>query len=261
MRRLIILVAMSGAACFGQTLDDAAAVNAGNLAGHTMNNYGVAPGSRFALLGSALASTASQETYPLATQLGGASVKVTVGDFTADCWLLSAQADRVVALLPSSTPPGDGTVSLTEGPNIATTKIHVLPIALGLLTRNQSELGPAFSFHDNTNPVTLVDSAQAGENVTIRGTGLGAVNGDEGAGPVPPTSTFRWTCVSAVSPRRLSLHAVRARSPASTKLSFRFRRGFRVVRCPWRCAQAAWSATTRRFPCTTAEATARIPSA
>jgi uncharacterized protein (TIGR03437 family) len=190
MRRSAILFAVGyfaigGAISLGQTLGDATAVNAGNLAGAHQNNYGVAPGSRFALLGAGLGRDSSQETFPLATQLGGASVKVTVGGFTADCWILSARGDRVVALLPSSTPAGDGTVTLTEGPNTATTKIHVIPVALGLLARNQSDLGPAFAFHDNKNPVTLFDSAQTGENVTLRATGLGAVGGDEGAGPVP----------------------------------------------------------------------------
>src|SRR5262249_26327502 len=62
---------------------------------------------------------------------------------------------------------------------------HVTPVGLGLLALNQSELGPALAFHDNKNPITLLDSAQTGENVTLRGTGLGAVSGDEGAGPVP----------------------------------------------------------------------------
>ena len=185
MGRLLVLFAATGVAGFGQILGDASAVNAGNLADSHQNNYGVAPGSRFAILGSALATTASQETFPLATQLGGASVKVNVGSFTADCWLLSTQGDRVIALLPSATPPGDGTVTVTEGSNAATTKIHVIPIALGLLTRNQSDLGAALAFHDNKNPITLTDSAQIGESVTIRGTGLGAVSGDEGAGPVP----------------------------------------------------------------------------
>ncbi len=186
MRRFLVLLVVTGVACFGQILSDASAVNAGNLAGSYQNNYGVAPGSRFALLGSALATnTASQETFPLATQLGGASVKVSVGSFTADCWLLSAQGDRVIALLPSATPTGDGTIAITEGSNTATTKIHVIPIALGLLTRNQSDLGPSLAFHDNKNSVTLFDSAQTSESITIRGTGLGAVSGDEGAGPVP----------------------------------------------------------------------------
>jgi uncharacterized protein (TIGR03437 family) len=185
MRRLILILAITNAACLGQILGDASAVNAGNLAGSYQTNYGVAPGSRFAILGSGLGSEASQESFPLATQLGEASVKVTVGNFTADCWLLSTRADRVIALLPSSTPTGDGTVTLTRGPLRATTKIHVIPVALGLLARNQSELGPAFAYHDNTNPITLLDSAVSGENVTIRGTGLGAVSADEGAGPAP----------------------------------------------------------------------------
>ena len=185
MRALVLFLTISRAVCFGQILGDASAVNAGNLAGSLEPNYGVAPGSRFALLGSALGATASQEDFPLAKQLGEASVTVTVGGTTLDCWVLSARADRVVALLPSAMPAGDGTVTLTRSPLTATTKIHVVPVAFGLLARDQTELGPAFAFHDNMNPITLLDSAVAGENVTIRGTGLGAVSGDEGAGPVP----------------------------------------------------------------------------
>src|SRR5437879_231007 len=99
MRRSAILFsvgyfAIGGAISSGQILGDATAVNAGSLAGAHQNNYGVAPGSRFALLGSALGSTVevSQENFPLAKQLGGASVKVGVGGFTADCWVLSARA-------------------------------------------------------------------------------------------------------------------------------------------------------------------------
>lgn len=170
---------------FAQVLGDATAVNAFSLAGPFQAGYGVAPGSRVALLGTGLADTASQEDFPLATKLGGATVSVTVGGTTLDCWILSTRGDRVIVLLPSATPAGDGTISLTSGPNTATTKIHVVPVALGLMTRNQTELGPAYAVHDNGNPVTLTDAAAPGENVTIRGTGLGAVSGDEGSGPVP----------------------------------------------------------------------------
>jgi uncharacterized protein (TIGR03437 family) len=96
----------------------------------------------------------------------------------------------VAAILPSSIPIGDGNLTLTFGSDDSNTvPIRVVAIALGIFTRNQSGSGPGVLFNFNSQddqPVnSLVIPAQPGQVLTLWGTGLGAVDGDEAAGPLP----------------------------------------------------------------------------
>ena len=96
-------------------LSTGGARNGASFASATAANGGVAQGARFVLLGKDLgpAESASNEAYPLATELGGVTVKITVGDTTLDAWVLSASGTKIVAMLPSTAPVGKGKVSLT----------------------------------------------------------------------------------------------------------------------------------------------------
>jgi hypothetical protein len=109
MRRLTIILAIAKAACLGQIWGTQAGER--RQPGRRLStNYGWRP-DRALQLGPALASDASQSSA--GTQLlGEASVKVTVSlQPTAGCY---PAADRVIALLPSSTPVGDGAVTVTR---------------------------------------------------------------------------------------------------------------------------------------------------
>src|SRR3990172_10846387 len=82
-----------------------------------MPNAGIAQGSIFVIFGSNLgpASLVQVSSFPLPTfeGLAGTSVKVSVGGTTVDAIMLYTVATQVAAVLPSSTPLGTGTVTVT----------------------------------------------------------------------------------------------------------------------------------------------------
>ncbi len=56
------------------------------------------------------------DAFPLSTELAGTSVQATVGGVTVDCFMVFTLAGQVAAILPSDTPVGDGTITLTYNP-------------------------------------------------------------------------------------------------------------------------------------------------
>ncbi len=149
----------------------------------------VAPGGRFALVGTEVgpADAVLNETYPLQTTLGGVSVTVTIGDATVNAWVLQASAGKVVAMLPSNTPTGKGSVMLMTEGGMDQTPIEVASRAVGLYGNGSFGAGTAVAFTaDAGTPVALNAVARPGQQVRLRATGLGAItDGDEANGPTP----------------------------------------------------------------------------
>ena len=178
--------------CFGAPkLSSGGARNAASFASTSSVNGGVAQGARFVLLGKDLgpAEAARNEAYPLAIELGGVSVKVTVGGSTVDAWVLSASATSVVAMLPSAAPTGKGTVALTFNGESSQGDIEVVSRAVGVFAGGTRGSGQAIALAaDSGSPVLVSASAKPGQLIRLRATGLGAVDGDEAAGPT--TKTF-----------------------------------------------------------------------
>jgi uncharacterized protein (TIGR03437 family) len=148
-------------------------------------NSGIAQGSLFVVFGSGLgpSTLAGLGGFPIPTELAGTSIRVTVNGVTKDALMIYTSAGQVAALLPSSTPTGDGTLTLTyNGSASNPAPIHVVANSFGIFTVNQGGTGPSVTTFPNTNParaVSLLDSAQPGQIYTLWGTGLGAVSGDE----------------------------------------------------------------------------------
>ena len=86
-------------------------------------NYGIAPGTLFIIRGTNLASvpvssiTTLQSTLSpgIPTTLNGATITVTVSGFTAHPGMYYAGATQIAAVLPSGTPAGTGTVTVSYG--------------------------------------------------------------------------------------------------------------------------------------------------
>lgn len=144
-------------------------------------NYGIAQGSLFIIKGSVLASatTVSSLQDPsigIPTSLNGASIKVTVGGVTTTPGIYYAIATQIAAVLPSNTPVGTGTVTVTYNNTASNAQsIVVVPSALGLDTYygTGSGLGVA------TNPTTgalynYTNSIPPGTTVVLWGSGLGS---------------------------------------------------------------------------------------
>jgi uncharacterized protein (TIGR03437 family) len=170
-----------------------------NVASYTfagLPNHGIAKGSMFIIYGTNLgpATLAQASGFPLPTNVGGSSVRVTVGGTTVDAFILSSLSSQIVALLPSSTPEGEGTLTVTaNGQTSATATIRVLPAAFGMFTLNQAGSGPAIVQNVADNGGLTVNTyntpARPGQLVILWGTGLGPVTGDEAGAPRPGNLT------------------------------------------------------------------------
>src|SRR5450631_3650333 len=92
-------------------------LNAGSYATAGQAHYGLAQGSIFAVfgtgLGTATAVQVSQYPLPGSQGLAGTSIRVTVRGVPKDAWMLYASTNQLLALLPSDTPTGDGTFTVT----------------------------------------------------------------------------------------------------------------------------------------------------
>jgi uncharacterized protein (TIGR03437 family) len=150
------------------------------------SNYGIAPGSIFVILGSGLSMPGAQAVLQDSSQKGGlpltlngASVTVVVSGITEHPALYYATPTAIAAVLPSTTPLGTGTVTVTyNGVTSAPATLQVLLSALGLATMSGDGTGPAMATDANYNFISPTNSAASGQVITLWGTGLGASPAD-----------------------------------------------------------------------------------
>ena len=162
-------------------------VNAARSPGQGLTT-GIAEGARFAVIGTGLgpADLVVAENPFQTTAVGGTSVKVTVNGRTVDVPMYSASAEKVIGLLPSTTPIGSGTVTVMfNGVTSAPSPIAVVQSNFGVFTTDQTGTGEAVLTFADGSPVSGSQAANPGETVTLRGTGLGPVTANETAGPLP----------------------------------------------------------------------------
>ncbi len=173
------------------SVDEAANLHSRALPG--MANAGIAQGSRLLLSGKNIGpATTAFSDFPLGTELGGASVQIQSGDVTTAALIVGADNNSVDCVVPSNTPLGDATVTVTyKGRTTAPMPITIVQSSVGLRTLNKQGTGPAKAFAappDTVprpdpallqNPVTLSQSATPGQLVIVQATGLGAVTIDE----------------------------------------------------------------------------------
>ncbi len=157
-------------------------------------NSGIAEGSLFIVFGQNMgpAKIVQVSSFPLPTSAGlaGTSVQVTMNGTVVDAIMLYTLATQVAAVLPSSTPVGTGTMTVTyNGQTSAAAPITVVKSTFGIFAVNQSGTGQGVL--QNVNSATdrpfnsPTQSAQPGQVMILWGTGLGPVTGDEAAGPLP----------------------------------------------------------------------------
>ena len=169
-------------------------LNAGSYATPGQPHYGIAQGSVFAVFGTGLgpATPLQVSQYPLpgAQGLAETSLRLTVGGVNKDALMLYTSASQLLALLPSDTPSGDGTFTVTyQGQTSAPSAVRVVPASFGIFTRSSNGRGRAIVQNVQANGDLLLndltESAHPGQTVVLWGTGLGRVSGDEAAGPLP----------------------------------------------------------------------------
>jgi len=143
-------------------------------------NYGIAQGSIFTVFGTNMAETTASQGVPLQTSFAGVTIKVTVGGVTTQAIPYFVSPGQITAVLPSTTPVGRGTITVTSGDQTSSASIDVVANAFGLLALLQPG-GNAVAQDDNEGGKLLsqTNAANPGEYLTLWGSGLGPVSGDE----------------------------------------------------------------------------------
>jgi uncharacterized protein (TIGR03437 family) len=163
--------------------------NAASYAPSGFLDSGIAQGSLFVIQGDNLGPDELEVAgLPFPPALAGVSVTVSASDGLHTAYLYYVSAHAVAALLPSGTPTGPATVTVSyQGKTGQPLNIVVARRKVGLFTLNEAGSGPAVAQNFNSasdQPLnTLVSPALPGQLVTLWATGLGAVNGDEAATP------------------------------------------------------------------------------
>jgi uncharacterized protein (TIGR03437 family) len=157
-------------------------VNAGSDLPPGFPNSGLAQGCVFVIYGSNLGpgNLVQATTLPFPTNLAGTSITITVGGTTTNALIDYTSAGQVAAVLPSSTPVGNGTLTLTNpGGTSGSTPITVVASNFGIVTLNNSGAGPAVVTNANNQAITITNSAKPGDELVLWGTGLGANSASE----------------------------------------------------------------------------------
>jgi uncharacterized protein (TIGR03437 family) len=142
-------------------------------------NYGIAPGSLFIVLGTNLNSSAapvlqSSAAPGLPESLNQTSISVTVNGVTTVPSLYYTSPTQIAAVLPSTTPVGAGTITLTyNGQTSAPAPIQVIPSAVGLDTVYGNGSGQGVITDANYNLIGFTHPAQPGQPVILWGSGVG----------------------------------------------------------------------------------------
>jgi len=193
MRTIVVTGLLAAALAYAQApMITGGPVNAASYVIRGLPNANVAQGSMFILFGSNIgpAKLVNALQFPLPNTLSDTSIQITVGGTVTKAIMLFVVSSQVAAILPSTTPAGSGMLTLTfNGQTSNAVPINVVASTLGIFTRNQSGSGPGVLFNFNSQsdqPLnSLVEAAHPGQVLTLWGTGLGKVTGNEANGPLP----------------------------------------------------------------------------
>jgi uncharacterized protein (TIGR03437 family) len=186
-------------------------------------NSGVAQGAIFTVIGTGLGPSTLQQalSYPLPTTqgLGGTTMQVQVGGVTETCIMIYTVATAAAAILPSATPLGSGTLTLSYQGAKSSIAIQVIAADFGTFTLNEGGTGPGVFTDDSYNPITMINPAHPGENLILWGSGLGAVTGDEAE---PPQQVDLGTGVQVLVENQPAavLYGGRGSSPGLDQINF-----------------------------------------
>lgn len=163
----------------------------------------LAQGSLFVIFGSSMGpdKLVQSSSFPLQTTLAGTSVRVVSGGTTVQCPLIYTSASQVAAILPSNTPVGQATVSVSYNGKSSIDYfgpyINIVPGSVGVYTLNSQGNGPGvFTALDGT-VASFTKSAKSGDTYTLWATGVGPISGDDALPPsvrnVPGVEVFVGT--------------------------------------------------------------------
>ncbi len=189
---MLLVIASMGALAQTPSISANAILNSASYAYVGLPNSAIAQGSIFVIFGSNMGPATLQQisAYPLPTTLGGTSIKVVSGATTVNCLMIYTSAGQVAAILPSNTPVGTGTLTLTFNNAVsAGVPIQVIANSFGIYSLNQKGNGPGIITDPNYAVYGLNTAANPGDVSIIWGTGLGPVQGNEAGGALPGDMT------------------------------------------------------------------------
>ena len=191
MRRILLctmaLLAVRTGLAQALVLDATSLANAGSYIAPNYPNGGVSHGGMFIVkagagspaLGACGVNVADQ--FPIATSMNGTSMKIAVGGSSFDVPMIYVVAcsgtDQLAGIVPSSVPPGAGTLTVTYNGHTGSAPIKVVDRTPGFFTINQGGTGAAIiqNYNSATDLVinTLATPAKPGQYAIAWGTGLG----------------------------------------------------------------------------------------
>jgi uncharacterized protein (TIGR03437 family) len=161
-------------------------VNSASYLQQGLPGAGIAQGSIFTIFGSGLGPDTLVQAgpLPLETSLGGTSVAVTIGGQIINAFILAAVGSQVNALLPSATPIGSGTVTVTYNNQVSASEpVQIVSASFAPYTYNSRGAGQAVATDLSYRQNTIIHTYHPGDWVVLWGTGLGAINGDDSTTP------------------------------------------------------------------------------
>lgn len=185
--RLLAVSVFPAVAALAQPVISYTAINAASYRAAGMPGTGIAQGSIFTIFGTGIgpATGLNATTLPLQTTLGDTSVAVTVAGSQVAAVMLYAGAYQINALLPSNTPVGAGTFTVTyNGQTSSPEAIQVVSSSFGIFTVNQAGSGQAIATDVGYKTNSIVHTYHPGDYGVLWGTGLGAISGSDAG--VPP---------------------------------------------------------------------------
>ena len=163
-------------------------VNAASNLGPGLPGAGIAQGSIFTVYGSSFGTgTCNQAVaFPLPTQVCGVTLTVTVNSTSVAPLILGVYfGDQINAILPSLTPTGNGTITVSYGGQTsAALPIQVVSGAFGAFTPSQTGSGQAsVTYNSDGSLNTIIHTLHPGDIAVLWGTGLGPIQGSDAVAP------------------------------------------------------------------------------
>ncbi len=215
-----LLALAAGSTLFAQpAVNDGGILNAASYTSSRLPGGAIARGSIFVVFGARMGqATLAQAGFPLPNTLAGTSVRVTSGGQTLDCPLVYVVAGQLAAILPSTTPLGNATLTVTyNGQSSAARSFRVVNSAFGTFSLNQAGSGPGVitNFESATSqPVnTALRSARPGQTLIMYGTGLGPLPAGTADNTAAPAVAINQGAVELYVGNRRASVAYAGRAP------------------------------------------------
>jgi uncharacterized protein (TIGR03437 family) len=217
IQRLFLVFVITGATLVAQPLINLV-VNAAS------GNSGIAQGSVFMIWGVGLGPPGFQSApLPLPPTLAGTTITVTVSGATVTAPMYFTGYGQVGGVMPSNTPVGDGTLTLTYNGKSASRPVTVVAATFGIshvdvysddngfVVRSIAAVTfPDFQFVSDTH------AAKPGDTLILWGTGLGAAPNNDGDIEPSPASDIGSTPLVFVGGVQSPSVTYWGRSPNST---------------------------------------------